>query len=208
MPVSAFSPSKLFKDGYTSRCKPCRAAQERERRARLKAENPDIYKSEEHRQRTRSYRAANREHVRDVARARYADNPEKQLAYDAAYRKRHPDRVKAKNHRPESVEARRDYMRRHPELPAIYTSNYRARKRNAGGEHTWQDVLEKMEAQGGLCQWCGRDYGPDYEVDHVVPVSRGGSNGAENIAVACFDCNRIKNAKIPPEILMLGGSYH
>jgi 5-methylcytosine-specific restriction endonuclease McrA len=199
LPVSAFS-------GYNRRCNQCRAQEERERRARAKANNPDIYKSEHKRTRDREYREKNAEKLRYRRKELYQGDPERHREYVRAYRKRHPDRIKESNARPEAVAARKDYIARHPELGAVYARNYRARKRSAGGEHSWDDILSKMESQGGLCVWCGRPYGDNYEIDHVVPVSRGGSNAPANIAVACFECNRIKNAKMPPA--WPGGNYH
>ena len=43
------------------------------------------------------------------------------------------------------------------------------------------------------CRYCGRQ--PPaviLECDHVIPVARGGSNDEDNLATACFDCNRGK----------------
>lgn len=46
------------------------------------------------------------------------------------------------------------------------------------------------------CQYCGR-MAPDVvlEVDHIEPVSKGGSNDILNLVTACKDCNRGKGAK-------------
>jgi HNH endonuclease len=47
---------------------------------------------------------------------------------------------------------------------------------------------------GGKCARCGsRDR---MEFDHIVPVSKGGSNTARNIELLCESCNRIKRDKI------------
>lgn len=44
------------------------------------------------------------------------------------------------------------------------------------------------------CQYCGRRP-PQVllEVDHVIPVSKGGGNGEENLVTACADCNSGKS---------------
>ncbi len=46
------------------------------------------------------------------------------------------------------------------------------------------------------CQYCGRK-SPDVvlEVDHIVPVCEGGTNGMTNLVTACFDCNRGKGKR-------------
>ena len=38
-------------------------------------------------------------------------------------------------------------------------------------------------------------------VDHIVPVSRGGSNGPENIVLACWECNMAKKDQSLEEFL-------
>jgi len=45
------------------------------------------------------------------------------------------------------------------------------------------------------CQYCGKTP-PSVvlEIDHIKPVSKGGSNVIENLITACFDCNRGKSA--------------
>jgi hypothetical protein len=46
------------------------------------------------------------------------------------------------------------------------------------------------------CRYCGRK-APDVqlEVDHITPVSAGGSDEPANLTTACFDCNRGKSAR-------------
>jgi hypothetical protein len=46
------------------------------------------------------------------------------------------------------------------------------------------------------CQYCGKR-APDVvlEVDHIKPVSKGGSNAIENLVSACKECNRGKGAR-------------
>jgi hypothetical protein len=53
------------------------------------------------------------------------------------------------------------------------------------------------------CGYCGSTAGP-FDVDHVVPVSRGGSNDEGNLLTACAQCNRSKGAKTIEE--WLGGA--
>ena len=42
------------------------------------------------------------------------------------------------------------------------------------------------------CQYCADVIGP-WEVDHVVPMSRGGTNDKDNLACACVSCNTQKS---------------
>lgn len=49
-----------------------------------------------------------------------------------------------------------------------------------------------------LCEYCHTDetwqYIP-FTIDHVIPVSEGGEDTVENLALACFHCNRHKSNK-------------
>ncbi len=50
-----------------------------------------------------------------------------------------------------------------------------------------------------LCEYCHASekwqYIP-FTVDHVIPLSKGGTNSIENLALACFHCNRQKTDKV------------
>lgn len=51
----------------------------------------------------------------------------------------------------------------------------------------------------GLCEHCHASEQWQYvrfTVDHVIPLSQGGANVLDNLALACFHCNRRKADKI------------
>lgn len=50
------------------------------------------------------------------------------------------------------------------------------------------------------CQYCGVR-GVQLQCDHIIPVSRGGSNDLSNLATACRKCNLSKHDKTPEEWL-------
>lgn len=47
---------------------------------------------------------------------------------------------------------------------------------------------------GGFCIYCNQALNPfdNFTVDHVVPLSRGGTSGVENLVPACSGCNTRK----------------
>lgn len=55
-----------------------------------------------------------------------------------------------------------------------------------------------FERDDFTCRYCG-ERGGRLECDHVVPVSRGGSHDFDNLATACFGCNRSKRDKMLAE---------
>ncbi len=50
------------------------------------------------------------------------------------------------------------------------------------------------QRDGGRCANCGSQENLEY--DHIIPVSKGGSNTARNIQLLCEKCNRSKSANI------------
>jgi hypothetical protein len=57
------------------------------------------------------------------------------------------------------------------------------------------EVRHKVwERDGGKCVKCGSR--KDLEFDHIIPVSKGGSNSAKNIRLLCRKHNRKKSDKI------------
>jgi len=50
------------------------------------------------------------------------------------------------------------------------------------------------------CQYCGRVFAQKrLNLDHVVPLSRGGASGWNNIVCACVECNCKKGNRTPEE---------
>ena len=63
----------------------------------------------------------------------------------------------------------------------------------------WAEIRTRIFLRDNFtCQYCG-EYGKRLECDHILPVSRGGGHGDENLATACFACNRSKRNKLVDE---------
>lgn len=69
---------------------------------------------------------------------------------------------------------------------------------------SYRDRVELHESQGGRCAYCGRGMMPvgtasgawsEATIDHVVPLSRGGLDSAENVVMACLRCNVAKGSR-------------
>jgi 5-methylcytosine-specific restriction endonuclease McrA len=73
----------------------------------------------------------------------------------------------------------------------------RARRRGSVGFYTnkeWEDLKAKCEFR---CQMCGRHESErKLTVDHIVPVSRGGSSWIQNIQPLCKPCNSRKGNRM------------
>lgn len=54
-----------------------------------------------------------------------------------------------------------------------------------------------------ICLYCGKDFSDaDLTRDHVVPVSRGGHDGWDNVVAACRRCNHYKGSRLLEECSM------
>ena len=74
--------------------------------------------------------------------------------------------------------------------------NSRAKQAGRSGKVNVDSLRDRIYQSGGQCEWCGVSLvNKAFEVDHIVAFDRGGSNTADNIAIACPTCNRRKSSK-------------
>lgn len=74
-------------------------------------------------------------------------------------------------------------------------SNKHTRRARLNGRYTvaqWEALLELFNH---TCPCCG-EAGEKLTVDHIVPISKGGSNTIDNIQPLCLTCNIKKGAKV------------
>lgn len=63
----------------------------------------------------------------------------------------------------------------------------------------WPELRSVVFERDGLsCRYCQTEAGP-FEVDHIIPVVRGGSDDLENLCVACKPCNASKGGRLLTE---------
>ena len=61
-------------------------------------------------------------------------------------------------------------------------------------------LFRSLEKWGRKCAYCGAENVP-LQIEHIVAKSRGGSNRASNLALACRKCNEKKDAMPVEEFL-------
>lgn len=80
----------------------------------------------------------------------------------------------------------------------VQSMNARAAALNKPGRVTVALLRDCILESGGCCAWCGVSLlNQPLEIDHIMPLSRGGANTADNLAVTCPDCNRRKADRHP-----------
>lgn len=109
------------------------------------------------------------------------------------------ERARARNNTPEVREKRKAYARNNLARRCLIQNRRRARKLNAGGEHTLEDISKLLELQRGKCAGvdCKKSIKKGYHIDHVIPLSRGGTNDKYNLQLLCPTCNMRKSARDP-----------
>ena len=137
-----------------------------------------------------AYKAANRERLNAQCRAYYAANAEQIKAYIKAWKTENKEYVARKF---------RAYRAANSAKFRTWRRNYRARKANADGRCSLKEILALYSQQNGLCAYCETSIQDGWEVDHIVPLSKGGSNWISNVVLACSGCNRRKGSRLPDE---------
>lgn len=61
-----------------------------------------------------------------------------------------------------------------------------------------RELSEWLIAQPKVCHWCGIKC-ERCEIDHIIPLSKGGKHERHNLVIACPTCNRRKGARDPIE---------
>lgn len=164
-PFENFQKSCEAPDGHQYRCRSCNREVSKELRARrghLWKQGAEKWKN----------CPENRERRNASARARRAKNPEKQRRENRSYREQNPYGT------------------------AVSASKDRAKKLNVLSTLTVDEWKAVVEEHDFMCHLCGGkvsfEIGSDdrLSLDHIVPMSKKGTNTKDNVAPAHALCNR------------------
>ena len=128
-----------------------------------------------------------REHILKISSIWAKANVEKRRASGKRFRKAHRDKVHAWERR---------FRQANPDYYIIRNQNRRTHIKGNGGTLTRKDVKRLFVAQNYICPYCNKNlyirFDDPPEIEHKVPLSRGGSNHISNICIAHASCNREK----------------
>lgn len=145
-------------------------------------------------EKSRQWKLNNPEKVKAGARAYFAANKSAIAARNKARYDADPEKF---------AEMQRAHRLANPAAFAARCRNRRAMKRAAEGTHTAEDIKAIFESQRGLCATCNKKLfksgAKTFHVDHIQPLSKGGSNDKYNLQCLCQKCNTSKGAKNPED---------
>lgn len=201
-----FSKCASRKDGLQVRCKACSSA----RAKRFREQNPEKCSAW-----NRQYYENNKDKISEKGKKHYALNKDKKAESVRAWRAANPDKVReikkrgyGKN-KEKSLAYSKQWQQENKQAIAAHSSKRRAIKRGAEGTHAAADVLRIFEAQRGMCATCEtklfKSGKKKFHVDHIMPLSKGGGNGPDNLQCLCPYCNQSKSDKTPEEWARING---
>lgn len=148
---------------------------------------------ERHKENCRRWREANRERENETARKWRKANPERAKEADRKWYEANKERKK---------ESGRKWRRENPGKVVAKFQRRRALKANAAGTATAEQIKARFQYHGNRCYYCG-DNKQGLQIEHRIPLSRGGSNWPANLVPSCPSCNLSKHTKTEKEFLQI-----
>ena len=210
-PLSEYHKRSDGKQSHRSQCKPCQHKTNRETRDITKRRESDVRRRiadpGRYKERQDRYRASHVKEISDSQKARYrksakfADVEARRLErsqpgykklYMQRWRKENAERVA--EYAKQYYHSRRDYYREknarwhklNIERAREINRRHRWKRRHSPGSHTDNQLSLRWAYYGGRCWMCGSMADT---TDHVIPLSRGGTNWPANLRPACRPCN-------------------
>ena len=93
-------------------------------------------------------------------------------------------------HKWRCIPCSKQYDKRHPASPGVRHKRRAAIK--SAGTFTWREWKAVLMQYGNKCLRCGTS--ENIVIDHVIAISKGGPNTADNLQPLCRSCNSTKSA--------------
>lgn len=190
-PLKRFYKHSNYKNGYENTCKDCLKEKDKRRKA--------IYYQE------------NRERVLNRTLEYGKENRKKKRIYYANYYKENQNRVNEKNrkynkqNREKMNEYYKEYRKTEKGREVAYNRDLKRRSNKNHVEFTRVDRRKMLDEVNWKCQNCNIKVHDDRKmyntpdkanIDHIMPISKGGTSEPSNLQVLCKRCNLIKADKV------------
>lgn len=119
----------------------------------------------------------------------YQENKEREYELHRIWVEENRERRRLQN-----VAATAAWQERNKDKVSYHKNNYKHKRREWERSEgftleEWSNLVNEL---GGLCLACGSD---QITVDHVIPLSKGGSHTIDNVQPLCGPCNSRKHTK-------------
>ncbi len=193
--LSSFSKDSYKKDGLSTVCKICVKTYFNSKREYF------LLKKKEYRENNKNiikikksiWDANHIEHIKSYSRSYHILNRPRLLIKARRY---------YSNNRLKIIKASLRYFKKHPYKAVANVARRRARKLRTQIERiTHLDLIAIKEQYNYCCAYCGVTDSENnkIQIDHVYPLSKGGSHTLLNLLPACRNCNYRKHNKLPLE---------
>jgi 5-methylcytosine-specific restriction endonuclease McrA len=217
-PVLAFSVCNQNNDGYQYKCKDCEKIYYQQNKESVKR-----YRQKNKKRiavKAKQYREANKDSIAEWHKNHYLENREKKALYIRGYQEENSHRIseynreRYNNNKQHFLELAKEY-RNTPHGRAMQ-SKHRSVRRCLMKESSIErfDPKEIFNRDGYKCQICGHKTRPDFKnpnhplypnLDHIVPLSKGGDHSRKNTQCLCRQCNIEKsNSGVGDQLRMFG----
>jgi len=225
-PISEFYKHKTGKNGITASCRACTKEYGRDNYVK----NKEVIL-----EKARKYYQENPEKMRKRAKEKYQKNRVQKLEHAKKYQQENRERLieYLRIYREKNPESAREhglrYYRENKEAVKLRVRNYN--KTEAGRSVRSKGVNKYRALRAGvtvedftskeifrrdryICQACGIKTRPDYKniyhikypnLDHIIPISKGGEHSRRNTQCLCRGCNSSKGSRHANDQMLLIG---
>lgn len=218
--TSEFNKDRSKKDGFGN-CKECRKKyykdnkeRENQRSKKWREENLELVKqqsrdwreknSERAKQCCKKWRENNWEYAKQQGRERYKNNLESVKQYNKKWRSNNREYIK---------QYEKKYLQTEVGKAGKIKKNHKYRALKKGATIHRFNPIDVFSRDRYICQACGCKTRPDYNrfhpkypnLDHIVPLSKGGEHSIKNAQCLCRQCNIEKSNNQKQDQLLLFG---